>query len=64
MIAAGEDVVIVDAAAEGVTVTALDSHTTRSVGSVALRAVQSTDDQVLRGAARRARTVFRILASA
>ena len=65
VIAAGEDVVIVDAAAEGVTVTALDSlDTTRSVGSVALRAVQVTDDHVLRGAARKARTVFRILASA
>jgi alkylation response protein AidB-like acyl-CoA dehydrogenase len=65
VIAAGEDVVIVDAAAEGVTVTALDSlDTTRSVGSVALRGVQVTDDHVLRGAARNARTVFRILASA
>jgi len=65
VIAAGQDVVIVDAAAEGVTVTALDSlDTTRSVGSVALRAVQVTDDHVLRGAARKARTVFRILASA
>jgi alkylation response protein AidB-like acyl-CoA dehydrogenase len=65
VIAAGEDVVIVGAAAEGVTVTALDSlDTTRSVGSVALRGVQVTDDHVLRGAARNARTVFRILASA
>jgi 3-oxochol-4-en-24-oyl-CoA dehydrogenase len=65
VIAAGEDVVIVDAAAEGVTVTALESlDTTRSVGSVALRGVQVTDDHVLRGAARNARTVFRILASA
>jgi len=65
VIAAGEDVVIVDAAAEGVTVTALDSlDTTRSVGSVALRGVQMTDEDVLRGAARKARTVFRILASA
>jgi alkylation response protein AidB-like acyl-CoA dehydrogenase len=65
VIAAGEDVVIVGAAAEGVTVTTLDSlDTTRSVGSVALRGVQVTDDHVLRGAARNARTVFRILASA
>ena len=40
VIAAGEDVVIVDARAEGVTITALDSlDTTRSVGSVALRGV-------------------------
>ena len=62
---AGEDVVIVDAAAEGVTVTPLTSlDTTRSVGSVALRGVAIAEDRVLRGAARKARTVFRILASA
>ena len=62
---AGEDVVIVDAGTEGVTITALDSlDTTRTVGSVALRDVTVTEDRVLRGAARRARTVFRILASA
>ena len=61
---AGDDVVVVDAAAEGVTVTALDAlDTTRSVGSVALRGVTVAEDRVLRGAAR-ARTVFRILASA
>ncbi len=65
VIAAGEDVVIVDAAAEGVTVTALDSlDTSRSVGSVALRGVTVDEDLVLRGAARKAWTVFRILASA
>ena len=65
VIAAGEDVVIIDAAAEGVTVTALDSlDTTRSVGSVALRGVTVDEDRVLRGAARKAWTVFRILASA
>ena len=38
--------------------------TTRSVGSVALRGVTVAEDRVLRGAARKARTVFRILASA
>jgi alkylation response protein AidB-like acyl-CoA dehydrogenase len=38
--------------------------TTRSIGSVALREVAIPEDRVLRGAARRARTVFRILASA
>src|SRR5262245_32902787 len=38
--------------------------TTRSIGSVALNGVTVTEDRVLRGAARRARTVFRILASA
>ena len=65
VVAAGEDVVIVDARADGVTITALDSlDTTRSVGSVALRDVKVQEDHVLRGAARRARTVFRILASA
>ncbi len=65
VIAAGEDVVVVDAAADGVTVTALDSlDTTRSVGSVALRGVAVEEDRVLRGAARKARTVFRILSSA
>ena len=65
VIAAGEDVVIVDAAAEGVTITALDSlDTTRSVGSVALRGVTVEEARVLRGAARKAWTVFRILASA
>jgi alkylation response protein AidB-like acyl-CoA dehydrogenase len=65
VIAAGEDVVVVDAAADGVTVTALNSlDTTRSVGSVELRGVAVEEDRVLRGAARKARTVFRILASA
>jgi 3-oxochol-4-en-24-oyl-CoA dehydrogenase len=65
VIAAGEDVVIVDAKADGVTITALDSlDTTRSVGSVALRGVTVEEDRVLKGAAHKARTVFRILASA
>ncbi len=65
VLAAGEDVVIVDAEADGVTVTTLDSlDTTRTVGSVALRGVTVGEDRVIRGAARKARTVFRILASA
>jgi 3-oxochol-4-en-24-oyl-CoA dehydrogenase len=65
VIAAGEDIVIVDAKADGVTITALDSlDTTRSVGSVALRGVTVEADRVVRGAARKARTVFRILAAA
>jgi alkylation response protein AidB-like acyl-CoA dehydrogenase len=65
VIAAGEDIVIVDARADGVTVTRLDSlDTTRSVGSVELRDVNAEPDRILRGAGRRARTVFRILASA
>jgi alkylation response protein AidB-like acyl-CoA dehydrogenase len=65
VIAAGADVAIVDAKADGVTVTALESlDPTRSVGSVALRGVAVAQDRVIRGAARKARTVFRILASA
>jgi alkylation response protein AidB-like acyl-CoA dehydrogenase len=65
VLAAGDDVVVVDASANGVTVNALDSlDTTRSMGSVTLRGVAVTEDRVLRGAARRAQTVFRILASA
>ena len=65
VLVAGDDVVVVDATTEGVTVNALESlDTTRSVGSVALRGVTVAEDRVLRGAARRARTVFRILASA
>ena len=62
---AGDDVVVVDAAAEGVTVTALEPlDTSRSIAAVALRGVTVDADKVLRGAARRARTAFRILASA
>jgi 3-oxochol-4-en-24-oyl-CoA dehydrogenase len=64
-ILAGDDVVLVDAEADGVTVTGLPSlDTTRSIGSVALRNVAVAEERVLRGAGRRARTVFRILASA
>ena len=65
VVIAGEDVVVVDAGTDGVTVTALESlDPTRSIGSVALRDVSVAEDRVLRGAARKARTVFRILASA
>lgn len=65
VLAAGDDVVVVDVGAEGVTVTAVEPlDTTRSTGSVALREVTVPADRVLRGAARNARTVFRILASA
>jgi alkylation response protein AidB-like acyl-CoA dehydrogenase len=65
VLVAGADVAIVDAAADGVTVTALDSlDPTRSIGSVALREVTVAQDRVLRGAARNARTVFRTLAAA
>jgi alkylation response protein AidB-like acyl-CoA dehydrogenase len=62
---AGDDVVVVDASADGVTISPLESlDTSRSVGSVALDGVTVTEERLLRGAARRARTVFRILASA
>jgi 3-oxochol-4-en-24-oyl-CoA dehydrogenase len=62
---AGDDVVVVDASADGVRISPLESlDTSRSVGSVALDGVTVTEGRVLRGAARRARTVFRILASA
>ncbi|MFZ0831512.1 MAG: acyl-CoA dehydrogenase [Mycobacterium sp.] len=65
VIAAGDDVVVVDARASGVTVTVADAlDTTRNIGAVALRDVSLTEDRLLRGAARRARTVFWILASA
>jgi 3-oxochol-4-en-24-oyl-CoA dehydrogenase len=64
VIVAGEDVVVVDATADGVTVSALDClDTTRSIGSVALQGVTVSDERVLRGAARRAQTVFRILSA-
>ncbi|OBC14536.1 acyl-CoA dehydrogenase [Mycobacterium sp. 852013-50091_SCH5140682] len=65
VLAAGDDLVIVDAAADGVTVTAEEGlDPTRSIGTVTLRAVSVGDDRVLRGAARLARTVFRVLAGA
>jgi 3-oxochol-4-en-24-oyl-CoA dehydrogenase len=61
----GDDVVVVDADLDGVvvsTLTALDG--TRSVGTVTLTDVRVSADRVLRGAARSARTVFRVLAAA
>ncbi|MGB7358685.1 MAG: acyl-CoA dehydrogenase [Mycobacterium sp.] len=62
---AGDDVVIVPAGTEGVTISGLDAlDTTRTVGSVVLHDVTVPTERVLRGAARNARTVFRILASA
>ena len=65
LLTAGEDVVVLDAAASGVTVTALKGlDTTRTIGAVGLSGVAVPEDRVLRGAARRARTVFRTLAAA
>jgi 3-oxochol-4-en-24-oyl-CoA dehydrogenase len=65
VLTAGEDVVVIDADTDGVTVTALRAlDSTRSIGTVALSAVTVPDHRVLRGAAHRARTAFRILAAA
>ncbi|WP_370333999.1 acyl-CoA dehydrogenase [Mycolicibacterium hippocampi] len=65
VLVAGDDVVVVPAGTEGVAVSDLDAlDTTRSVGSVALQDVTVPSERVLRGAARNARTVFRILAAA
>ena len=62
VLVAGDDVVIVDATAPGVTVTALDSmDTTRTIGSVSLADTPAT---VLTGAATKAHAAFRILAAA
>ena len=62
---AGDDVVVLDAAADGVSVTALPGlDSTRTVGAIVLDGVVVEPDRVLRGAARKARTVFRILAAA
>jgi alkylation response protein AidB-like acyl-CoA dehydrogenase len=63
-IVAGDDVVVVNA--DEVTVTAYDNalDTTRSIGKVVFDRANVPDDRVLRGAARHARTVFRILAAA
>ncbi|KMO72407.1 Acyl-CoA dehydrogenase fadE12 [Mycolicibacterium chubuense] len=63
VLVAGDDVVVLDAGA--VTVTALESlDPTRSIGSVVVQDAAVPAERVLRGAAREARTVFRILASA
>ncbi|MCF6386626.1 acyl-CoA dehydrogenase [Mycobacterium sp. MBM] len=65
VLSAGDDLIIVDADADGVTVTALPTlDTTRTIGAVTMRGAQIPADRVLRGAARQARTVFRILTAA
>ncbi|MBJ7336807.1 acyl-CoA dehydrogenase [Mycolicibacterium sp.] len=65
VIVAGNDVVVVDAHADGVTVTALPAlDTTRSAGTVLLNGVTLDEDHVLRGAASSVTTLFRILSSA
>lgn len=63
VLVAGDDVVVVDAQTTGVTVTPLDgADTTRSIGSVTLD--QADAIAVIRGAATKAHTAFRILAAA
>ncbi|MDX1877583.1 acyl-CoA dehydrogenase [Mycolicibacterium sp. 141076] len=63
VLVAGDDVVVVDAQATGVTVTPLDgSDTTRSIGSVTLDQVEAI--AVIRDAATKAHTAFRVLAAA
>ncbi|RUP28526.1 MAG: acyl-CoA dehydrogenase, partial [Mycolicibacterium sp.] len=63
VLVAGDDVVVVDARATGVTVTPLDgADTTRSIGSVTLDQAEAV--AVIRDAAVKAHTVFRILAAA
>lgn len=63
VLVAGDDVVVVDAQATGVTVTPLDgADTTRSIGSVTLD--QAAAIAVIRDAATKAHTAFRILAAA
>jgi len=61
----GEDVVLLDVDASGVAVRPQKGiDTTRSIGTVVLDAVQITPGRLLKGAARRAITILRILASA
>lgn len=62
---AGDDLIVVDAAADGVDVTRLIGlDSSRSVGEVVLRSVAIPEDRILRGATQHGGTVFRILAAA
>jgi alkylation response protein AidB-like acyl-CoA dehydrogenase len=65
LLISGEAVVVVDTHADGVEITDLSGlDRTRSVGAVVLREVALTPDRVLPGAARAARTIWRILSAA
>ncbi|MGU3498238.1 acyl-CoA dehydrogenase [Mycobacterium sp. C31M] len=65
VLAAGDDLLIVDARAQGITVAPLEAlDPTRSIGAVSMHGAEIPADRVLRGATRRARTAFRILAAA
>lgn len=62
---AGNDVVLVDSNDEGVSVQAQDGlDTTRGIGKVVVTNLRVAPDRVLRGAARTAVSLFRILAAA
>jgi 3-oxochol-4-en-24-oyl-CoA dehydrogenase len=63
VLVAGDDVVVIDAETTGVTVTPLDgTDTTRSIGAVTLDQAEAI--AVIRGAATKAHTAFRVLAAA
>ncbi|BBX26985.1 acyl-CoA dehydrogenase [Mycolicibacterium alvei] len=65
VLAAGADLIVVDAEAAGVTVTALAGlDTTRSIGDVTLHDVELPAERILSGADTKARSAFRILAAA
>ena len=65
VLAASADLIVVDAEADGVTITPLAGlDTTRSIGDVTLRDVALPAERILSGASAKARTAFRILAAA
>ena len=65
-VVAGDDVLVVDASADGVAVTAAPAalDTTRHVGDVALTGARIEDEHVIRNGARRLKTIWRILIAA
>ena len=65
VLAIGDDLVVLDASAEGVDVTAATAlDTTRSIGTVACAGVEVPTSRILDGALRSGRSLLRILASA
>jgi alkylation response protein AidB-like acyl-CoA dehydrogenase len=65
-VVAGDDVLVLDASTDGVSVTAASAalDTTRHIGDLALTGARITEDQVIRGGARLLRTIWRILIAA
>jgi|KBSSwiStaDraftv2_1062776.scaffolds.fasta_scaffold00182_33 alkylation response protein AidB-like acyl-CoA dehydrogenase len=63
---AGDDVVLIDASAEGVTVASATNplDPSRRLGEVTLSDVHVVDDSIIHGGARRLRTIWRILVAA